>query len=71
MVCHSLDVKESNLSLEPDNNATLIPETVAFCSDPISDENKKAQLSCAGDFLSFANWEKNTLRTRKIQPFIT
>ena len=55
MVCHALDVKESNLSLEPDNNATLIPETVAFCSDPISDENKKAQLSCAGDFLSFAN----------------
>jgi len=55
MVCHALESKESNLSLEPDNNATLIPETVAFCSDPISDENKKAQLSCAGDFLSFAN----------------
>ena len=42
MVCHSLDVKESNLSSEPDNNATLIPETEAFCTDPISDENKKA-----------------------------
>jgi KH domain len=49
MVCHALENKDSS----PENNATLIPETVAFCSDPNSDD--KAPLSCAGDFLSFAN----------------
>jgi hypothetical protein len=53
MVCHALDPKDA-ASLEPENSLR-IPENSAFCSDPASDENKKAPLSCAGDFLSFAN----------------
>jgi len=47
MVCHALDNKDS--SLEPVNSNNEIPENVAFCSDPTSDE--KAPMSCAGDFL--------------------
>ena len=52
MVCHALDSKDSS-SLEPENSNNAIPENVAFCSDPTSDD--KAPMSCAGDFLSFAN----------------
>ena len=54
MVCHALvDKKDSDNAVA---SANLIPENVAFCSiEPHSEDNKKAPMSCAGDFLSFAN----------------
>ena len=62
MVCHALvDKKDSDNAVA---SANLIPENVAFCSiEPHSEDNKKAPMSCAGDFLSFANWE-NTLNKK-------
>jgi len=52
MVCHALENEDSS-SMEPVNSNNEIPENVAFCSDPTSDD--KAPMSCAGDFISFAN----------------
>lgn len=51
MVCHALDNGDS--SYEPDNTS-MIPDHVAFSTDSL-DEKSQAPLSCAGDFLTFAN----------------